>query len=106
MDQEDRERLNGARARVLARLLKGPATGPELCAPEVGGMGGIRRKWELEQAGWMIEKKKTKGGTWTYKITGAHAGTDAADDLGDMNVPAGRASSNAPWTLFDLHQRG
>lgn len=65
----DRLRLSGNRARVLAYLQQhGSATNVELSRPDVGGLRGVGRVWELERMGYRITKAKEHGGTWRYTL--------------------------------------
>jgi hypothetical protein len=67
----DRLRLSGNRARVLTYLQQhGSATNVELSRPDVGGLGGVRRVWELTVMGYRISKAKEHGGTWRYTLEG------------------------------------
>jgi hypothetical protein len=67
----DRLRLSGNRARVLTYLQQhGSATNVELSRPDVGGLGGVRRVWELTVMGYRISKAKESGGTWRYTLDG------------------------------------
>jgi hypothetical protein len=68
----ERLRLSGNRARVLAYLQQhGSATNVELSRPDVGGLRGPGRVWELNQMGYRITKAKEHGGTWRYTLEGA-----------------------------------
>lgn len=65
----ERQRLNAAALRVLAFLQRhGEATNVELCDPAIGGLGGIRRVWELKQSGYDIQKQHVVGGLWRYRL--------------------------------------
>lgn len=69
----EQERLTQNQQRVLRFLLRrGPigATNVELSAPEVGGLGGVRRLWDLQQLGWQVRKAHEEGGRWRYWIEG------------------------------------
>lgn len=66
---DERKRLNAAALRVLAFLqAHGHATNVELCDPAVGGMGGVRRVWDLNQHGYNIRKDHVHGGLWKYTL--------------------------------------
>jgi len=64
----ERQRLNAAAQRVLARLQQGPATNAQLV--EVGGIRAVGRVFELKRDGWQIEKAHVSGGTWRYTLRG------------------------------------
>ena len=67
----ERLRLTGNRARVLAYLkAHGSATNAELTRPEVGGLRGVGRVWELERMGYRITRTHVSGGTHLYTLEG------------------------------------
>lgn len=77
--KQERQRLNAAAVRVLERLKATPGewvSNVELSRPEHGGLAGIRRKWELEQEGHVIERRHVKGGSWEYRWMGLRGHTD------------------------------
>lgn len=67
------DRLSAAAARVLEFLrMRGArgATNVELSTPEVGGLAGVRRVWDLTQQDWLIEKEHVSRGVWRYRLVG------------------------------------
>lgn len=69
----ERQRLIASARRVLARLQETPGewvSNAELSRPDIGGLGGVRRKWELEREGHVIEKRLVAGGRYEYRWMG------------------------------------
>lgn len=66
--KRERQRLNAAARRVLARLREGPALNFELCTPAIGGLRAIGRVDELRREGWDVRKEHVSGGTWRYTL--------------------------------------
>ena len=67
--QTEPHRLHAACLRVLAHLQQhGSATNVELSQPEVGGLRGVGRVFELKRAGYPITKKHEHGGIWRYTL--------------------------------------
>lgn len=70
---QERKRLNAAALRVLAALKAAGERGMtnvELSQPEIGGLGGVRRTWDLRQDGWDIAVTKEHGGIHRYTLRG------------------------------------
>lgn len=64
---DERDRLDNAKGRILARLRQGPATNLELaeiCLRYTGRMSDLRIK-----DGHRIEKEHLGSGTWVYRLT-------------------------------------
>lgn len=65
---EDAKRLTNNAHRVLARLREGPATGPELLSPDIGGIGFKQRLHELKKAGFPYAKRHIRDGIYEYRL--------------------------------------
>jgi hypothetical protein len=72
---EDAKRLTHNAQRVLARLREGPATGPELLSPEIGGIGFKQRLHELKKSGIPYGKRHVRDGIYEYRLIGDVAGS-------------------------------
>lgn len=66
--KQDATRLTQNALRVLARLRQGPATGPELLSPDVGGIGFKQRLHELKNSGFPYDKRHVRDGIWEYRL--------------------------------------
>lgn len=67
------DRLSANAERVLEFLTqrgRRGATNVELSTPEVGGLAAVRRCWDLQQSGWLIEKAHVSRGIWKYTLVG------------------------------------
>ena len=65
---QETARLEGSKARILARLRQGPATGPELntiCFRYTGRMSDLRL-----HDGYIIDREHVGGGVWRYSLRG------------------------------------
>lgn len=67
---QDRKRLSGQNAAVLARLRQGPATNAELAGISLKYTSRIS---DLRDAGFVIRSVRVGGGTWRYSIQEHHA---------------------------------
>lgn len=76
----EKDRLNAAARRVLARLRQGPALNWELAKPAIGGLRFGGRLKELRDAGWIIQTAQVGGGVYRYTLVGHRTAMKLAVD--------------------------